>query len=116
VVQVVAAREVGIERRRLHHRADASERRGMARRIAKELRLAGRGMHQTEEHPHRRRLARAVRSEKAEDAAAKDAQRQPIDPDDIAVALREVRGLDDEVAIERHATASVPTVSANWIW
>ena len=72
-------------------------------------------MHEPEKHPHRRRLARSVRSEEPEDAAARDAQRQLVDRDDLAVALREIRGLDDELALGGQATASAPTVSANWL-
>src|SRR5207302_2571409 len=49
VPEVVAAREIGIERGRLDHRPDAPERRRVARRIAEQPRLARRGGHEAEE-------------------------------------------------------------------
>jgi hypothetical protein len=73
-------------------------------------------MHQTEQHAHRRRLARAVRTQEPEHAATRHAQREGIHRDDIAVPFGQVVRLDHEVEVGFHtATASVPTFSANWL-
>ena len=68
--------------------------------IPEDARLSGGRVHEPEEHTHRRRLPRAIRAKKAEDAAPRDPEGQTIDRDDLAVLLREV-GRFDNVAVWR---------------
>ena len=94
--QVPAAGEVRVEARPLDEAGDAVERaRAVDERIAaEELRVARRRADQPEQHPQRRRLARAVRAEVAEDVAALDGQVDVVDRDDLAVALDEPARFD----------------------
>ena len=50
------------------------------------------------EHAEQRRLARAVRADDADDAGRRQRERQVVDQQVVAVALREVLGLDHHVA------------------
>ena len=97
VAEVRAPGEVRIERRCLDHRANTAQRRRVERGVAEDVRLAGCGVHQPEQHAHRGRLPRAVGAEEAEDAAARHFQRELVDGHDIAVALRQRGRLDDVV-------------------
>src|SRR5436190_1490768 len=58
---------------------DAADGRGPARRLE-----------QSAQHANRRRLARAVRAEEAEDLSLADVERQMIDGDEVAEAPREI--------------------------
>src|SRR5262249_10133292 len=68
----------------LHALADAD-------RSAVRLLLAG-------DHPEERRLAGAVRADDADDRGLRDLERQIVDQQVVAVALREMLGLDHEVS------------------
>src|SRR5581483_6577286 len=75
---------------------DALERLGklVLRVAAEEAHRALVGADQAEQHPHRRRLPRAVRAEKAVDIAALDRQVDGVDGNDLAVPLGEPARLD----------------------
>src|SRR5205085_10772159 len=116
--EVPPAREVGIEARALDEAGDAVERRrAVGERVApEELHRALRRPDQAEHHPQRRRLARAVRAEVAEDVAPLDGQVDVVDGDDLAVALdeaarrdrRRVRHLRSRAAVSAAAGGSEP--------
>ena len=57
-------------------------------------RLAGVGVGEAEQQLHRRRLACAVRPDEPRDAAGPDGEREVVDRDRAAVALRQAAGLD----------------------
>src|SRR5262249_23169558 len=90
-LEVLAARQIGIEARALDEPGDALERlRPVDERIAPEqARVAGGRTDQAEQHPERGRLAGAVRPQIAEDIAALDGEIDAVDRDDLAVALDE---------------------------
>ena len=69
--RLARAGQVGVGARALDQRADAWQHRcgGPGIWLAEDLRLAGVGQHQAEEHPHRRRLSGAVGPEEAVDVA-----------------------------------------------
>src|SRR5207342_2585859 len=54
-----------------------------------------------DQHPEQRRLARAVRADDPDDPRARKRERQVLDQESVAVALAEVRDLDDLVAEPR---------------
>ena len=94
--QVLAHGHLGIERRRLRQVAGAAL--GLDGLIedveAGDDGLAVGRRHVPGEDAHRRRLARAVRPEEAEDFAALDPERHVVDRGDATVAFREVLDLD----------------------
>ena len=53
------------------------------------------------DHPEERRLAGAVRADHADDAARRQRERQVLDEQPVAEALRDAVGLDDDVAEPR---------------
>ena len=53
------------------------------------------------DHAEERRLAGAVRPDHADDAAGRQRERQVLDEQPVAEALRDVVGLDDDVAEPR---------------
>ena len=55
------------------------------------------GADDVEDHPHRRRLARAVRAEEPEDLAGPDVEREVGDDVDLAVALPDAAHVDAHV-------------------
>ncbi|CAM2150331.1 hypothetical protein PT2222_230055 [Paraburkholderia tropica] len=106
--QILAHREFAIERKRLRHVAHAAARVEVARIdfVPEQPGFAfGRGQ-QAREHFHRRRLAAAVRAEKAENLAALNAKAHVIDGHEVAETHRQVFGLDGDfgvlVDVERH--------------
>ena len=90
-LQVPAAAHVGIEARPFDEARDAFQGpRTIDDWIAPEqLRRAGGGPDQTEQHPQRGRLAGAVRAEVAEDVAGLDGEVDVVDRDDLTVGLHE---------------------------
>ena len=65
----------------------------MRDRVPEDKGIAGRWPDEAHEHADRRRLARAVRSDKAHDTAARDPERQSVDGQGAAVALGEAADL-----------------------
>jgi len=102
VAEELAAREARVEARRTGEEAEAAPRRvRVARDVdARELDAALRGDEDRGEHPQRRGLARAVRAEEAVDLAGRDAERQIVDGQRGAEALREVE--DGDAGGARH--------------
>ncbi len=96
-LEVLAAREVGVEARRLDEARDALERaHAVDHRVApEEPRAAAARADQPEQHAQRRRLARAVGPEVAVDVARLDGQVDVVDRRDLAVGLDEAARLDD---------------------
>ena len=98
--QVVARREERVQGRGLDHRSDPRQPLGRAGRGAEHDGAAARRPHEAEEHAQGRRLAGAVRPEEAVDLAPPDAEREPVDREDLlAVALGEIAGLDHELVL-----------------
>ena len=85
-LEVLPDRELAVEREGLRHVADAPARLHVvgAHRLAEQLRRAFGGGQQPGQHFHGRGLAAAVRAEKAEDLAARDAEAHMIDGDEVA--------------------------------
>src|SRR5439155_12523418 len=54
------------------------------------------GLLETGDEPEERRLAGAVRADDAHDAAGREVEGEPVDEDAVAIALRELLGLDHE--------------------
>src|SRR5581483_3121476 len=97
-IEVLLDREVLVETEALRHVADAPlDLARLAQDVEAEARAAARvGIQQSAEHADRRRLAAAVRSEKAADAAACHREIDAVDRADRAEALREPAHVDDE--------------------
>ena len=104
-LEVAPAAHVRIEARRLDEPGDAVERaHAVDQRVAPEqLDRALVGPDQPEQHPHRRRLARAVGPEVAVDVTAADRQVDVVDRGDPAVALDQAARLDRRRARVRRA-------------
>lgn len=81
--EVLAGGEGGEELRRLDDGPDPVDdvRQPLGHRLAEDLGRAGVGAHEAEQHPDRRRLARAVRAEEAVDAAERHGHGQAGDGD-----------------------------------
>ena len=96
-LEVVVAREVRVERRRLDHRADAPQRRPGVRRhvVAEAQRAPRRRPHEAEDHANGGALAGAVGSEEAEHLAGVEVDIEPADGLDLAVALAQALGTHD---------------------
>ena len=99
--QVLLDGELVVQRERLGHVADAPPYRDIAciDRAAEQSRLTLGGREQAGEHLHRRGLAAAVRAQKAEDLAARDAEAHVIDCDEIAEALGERTSFDGDIGM-----------------
>ena len=54
------------------------------------------------DHPHRRRLARAVRPEEAERLAALEVEVDPVDGDEVVEALDQTARLDERMPVAAH--------------
>ena len=93
--QVVVGGALGVDRSGIEQRAERSERRGVLgqRPAVDERRPRGGGI-EPENHPHRGRLAGAVRAEEAGDDAGLDGECQVVDGGGLAVALGELVDLD----------------------
>jgi hypothetical protein len=63
-----------------------------------DLELAGVGLLQADDRLEQRRLADAVRADDADDAVARQRERQVVDEHPVAEALAQVVRLDDTVA------------------
>ena len=92
--EVGAAREVRVERRALDERTDPVQRlpRPLRHGVAEDAAAARRGLDETEQHPDRRGLARPVGAEEAVDRPTRHRERDPVDGDLVAEALREAHG------------------------
>ena len=90
-LEICADRQLLVEREALRHVADAQARREVARprRPSEQFGAPVADAQQAGEHLHRRRLAAAVRAEKAEDLAAPDAEADVIDGVEIAEPARQ---------------------------
>ena len=115
--EVLADREVVPEREPLRHVARAAldlPRLG-ADVVAQARALAGVGREQPAEHPDRRRLAAAVRSEEAEDLAAPHRQREVAHDVVLAEVLVEAAHVDDDVGnVGRGSGAHGSVTSTGW--
>ena len=94
--EVLAPRQVFVHRGELARQADeASHGVGLAHDVVPEhARGAGVGAEERREHPHRRRLAGAVRAQDSIDRAAADGQVDAVDRASLAEGLDQARGLD----------------------
>ena len=93
VAQVLATGHVAVEADAVGHVADAAlDLERAARRVEPDdPGLPGGRLGQAEEHEDRRRLARAVLAEQAEDLAGADLEVEVVDRDEVAVALGQAR-------------------------
>ena len=106
--EVLLDREVGVERELLAHVAEPPlPRLGVAHDVetAEPLHRPGRGRQQPGQHADRRGLARPVRAEEAEHAAARQVEADLVGRDERAETAREVADLD-EGAGRVHASSS----------
>ena len=101
-LEVLPDRQFRVERERLRHVADAIARTHVAgfQRLPEQQRLAGARRQQAGQHFHRRRLAAAVRAEKAEDLAALDGEADAVDRGEVAEAAGEIARDDDRLAVD----------------
>jgi hypothetical protein len=99
-VEVLAHRQLAIQRERLRHVAHAPARLQVfgVELAAEQQRLAGARFEQAGEHLHRGRLAAAVGAEKAEDLAAPHRQVDVIHRDEVAEAHLQAARLDHDLA------------------
>ena len=89
--EILNCGELVIQRDGLRGDADESAHGGIGRRAAAvEIDLAGGGREQTDGHVDGGGLSRAVGAEEAEDAAARDVQRETVHRDDRAELLAEI--------------------------
>jgi hypothetical protein len=95
-----------VHRRGLEHRADLVERPAHPPvGDAADRHRARRGRIEAEDQAHRRRLARAVGPEEAGDVAGPDLERQPVDGQRRAIALRQAIEADDGCMLVHSAAA-----------
>ena len=94
--QMVAPRAAGMEIGGFEHRADP-QRRPLKLRVrhAEDERASARRLREAEQHAQRRRLPGAVRPEEARDRARFERERQVVDGEDLAEALRQGLANDD---------------------
>ena len=93
--EVAARRAARVDGARVEERPDRRQRpRDRPVRPAVDERLAGVGVCEAEHQLHRRRLARAVRSDEPRDQAGTHGDREVVDRDRAPVALRQPVGLD----------------------
>ncbi len=113
-LQILPDRQLGIERERLRHIADPIARLQIAgiERPAEQQRFAFAGRQQPGQHLHRRRLAAAVRADKAEDLAAFDREADMIDRGEIAEAAGEVARNDHRLGLDGAARRDLQRVVA----
>ena len=99
--EVLLDRKLRVERERLRHVADAIAGTHVARLqgLAEQQRLAVARRQQPGQHFHRRRLAAAVRAEKAEDLAALDGEVHAVHRREVAKSTGEVARDDDGLAV-----------------
>ena len=113
-VEVLANRELGIEREGLRHVADARARGhvvGVDRTTEQHCRaLAGR--QQSGQHFHRRGLAAAVGAHEAEDLAALDVEAHMVDRGEVREAAGEIAGCDHPFVVELAARWNLQLVMA----
>ncbi len=101
-VEVRPPGEVAVRGGALDHRPDARQHRvDLARHLpAEHPDVAARGVDQPEQHPHQRRLARAVRAEEAVAVAPGDVQVDVVDGGVRPVALGQPAGLDHQRGVD----------------
>jgi len=90
-IQILDDVQIGVQTEFLRDVPDATANRfGMMHDIESEhVRRAARRMQETQEHFHRRRLARPVRSEETKNLAARDGERNMIDRGELAELARQ---------------------------
>ncbi len=95
-IEVLGDRELAVERKFLRHVADVLARRGArpAQVEAGDAQRSGSGGQKPAQHAERRRLARAVRTEQAEDLAATNFEADVIDRREGAELAHQVVHLD----------------------
>ena len=110
--QVLLDRQLGEDAPPLGHERDARARdvlgRPAAQRVAGQPDLAAPSAHQSHDRVQRRRLARAVRTDQADDLAPADLEREAAHGGDAAVAHVEAGDLEHRVA---HASSSCTALS-----
>src|SRR6185437_11187766 len=104
-IEVLTNGELGVERKRLRHVADAPARVEVAGvdLLAEKQGVAFIRRQQSGQHLHRRRLAGAVRPDKAEDLAALDGEADMVDCGEIAKAAGKAPRDDDRRAVAEAA-------------
>ena len=109
-LEVLAHRQLAVEREALRHEADPLAGLDVARvdRTAEEQRLAVAARQQAGQHLHRGGLAAAVRAQEAEDLAALDAEADVVDGGEVAEAAREPARLDGRRAVVVDARRDAP--------
>ena len=102
-LKILRDRQFAVEREGLRHVADIAPRLHVVRahRLAKQLARAAGRRQEADQHFHRRRLAAAVRAEKAEDFAARNPEADMVDRDEIAELAREPLRLDRRRLVRR---------------
>ena len=112
--QVVAGRATRVQGARLQQRAHLAERGGgVGVAVPVDGHAAGARAVQAEDHPHRRRLAGAVRAEEAGHAAGLDGEGDAVDGGLLAVGLGEVlggRSCDRPAAVDQGGSHAVDLV------
>ena len=100
-IEVLPDREFRIQRERLRHIADPIARFQIAciEGPAEQQRFALAGRQEPGQHFHRRRLAAAVRSDKAKDLTALDRETDPVDRSEIAEPAGEAARRDDRLGV-----------------
>src|SRR6185437_8265226 len=105
--EVVVGGAARVDRPGLEQRTDLVERRrvvGVLLAVDGDEAVVGRV--EAQDEPHRRRLAGAVRPEESGDDARLHGEAQVVDGDRVAVALRQVAGLDHERSLLGIASVS----------
>src|SRR5208337_1658445 len=105
-LEILSDRQLAVEREGLRHIADVAT--GLhivrAHRLAEQLARAAGRRQEADQHFHRRRLAAAIRAEKAENLAARDLETDVIHRDEVAELPRQPLGLDCRRLVgRRHA-------------
>ena len=95
--EVLADRQLGVERVLLGHDAETGADLGpVARRVQPHHpKVTGADRRDAADHPHRRGLARPVRTEEAERLAGGDVEVDVVDRDELAETLRQAAGRDE---------------------
>src|SRR5262245_26123577 len=115
-VQVLAHREVLVEREALRHVADGrAQALALARHGAAEHARGARARaEEPEQHPHESRLSGAVRAEAAEDLAAVHLEIEGVHRDELPEAARELAGLDHDRRVPGGAEPAHGWAVATW--
>src|SRR5438477_5605492 len=115
VAQVIGRAEIVVEADLVGHVTDpALHHERLAHRIMPEHPdLPGRNLREAEHHQDSRGLAGTIRTQKPEDFAARDRERDGFDDPDAIVDLGQAFGLDDVLAHRRPYHITAPTVTSS---